>query len=46
MKDLKCSRHPKYKALRKPTADCAKCRAMYAAKQNKDFFVIPSKWKP
>lgn len=27
---MTCSKHPKYKAIRKPTADCAKCHSMYA----------------
>jgi hypothetical protein len=25
----KCKKHPTYKAIRKPTADCAKCREMW-----------------
>lgn len=27
---MTCKRHPKYKAIRKPTVDCAQCHAMYA----------------
>lgn len=34
----KCKKHPTYKAIRKPTADCEPCRRMFAeaeAKRNK-----------
>lgn len=27
---MKCNKHPKYKAIRKPTANCSKCYAMFA----------------
>ena len=27
---MKCNKHPKYKAIRKPTANCSKCHAMFA----------------
>lgn len=27
-----CKRHPRYKAIRKPTADCLQCWAEYACK--------------
>ena len=27
---LRCAKHPKYMALRKPTADCQPCRDMFA----------------
>lgn len=26
---MKCKTHPKYRALRRPTADCIKCRLMF-----------------
>lgn len=26
---MKCEKHPKYKAILKPTADCQECRNMY-----------------
>lgn len=26
---MKCKTHPKYRALRRPTADCGKCRSMF-----------------
>jgi len=29
----KCKKHPKYKVLRKPTADCEQCRTMWKEKQ-------------
>ena len=28
--NLRCKKHPKYMALRKPTADCQPCRDMFA----------------
>jgi hypothetical protein len=30
---MKCKKHPKYKAILRPRADCEDCRKMYAAKQ-------------
>jgi hypothetical protein len=27
-----CKKHPRYKAIRPPTADCEACRVMYARK--------------
>lgn len=30
---MKCSKHPTYKVMRKPTADCAECKMMWAIKQ-------------
>lgn len=32
---LRCKKHPKYMALRKPTADCQPCRDMFAAAEKK-----------
>ncbi len=29
----KCKKHPTYKVKRRPTADCAHCRALWAAKE-------------
>lgn len=29
----KCKKHPQYKVIRKPTADCEQCRKMWADKQ-------------
>ena len=29
-----CKKHPRYKALRKPTCDCIACRAFYEAKNS------------
>jgi hypothetical protein len=26
---MKCKRHPKYRAVRRPAADCFKCRLIY-----------------
>lgn len=42
MKDLKCKKHPTYKAIRKPTADCKACREMYGAKHTDR----ETKWQP
>ena len=28
-----CKTHPKYKAIRKPTADCEKCRTIWYSKE-------------
>lgn len=30
---LKCKKHPKYKAIRKPTCSCIDCRRMWRARQ-------------
>jgi hypothetical protein len=30
---MNCKKHPKYKAIRKPTADCEMCRKIYKEKQ-------------
>ncbi len=30
----KCKKHPKYKAIRKPKADCQACRDIYDNKQS------------
>ena len=30
---MKCSKHPKYKVMRKPTADCEVCRVMWELSQ-------------
>lgn len=30
---LQCRKHPKYKAMRKPTADCEACRRLFNLKQ-------------
>lgn len=30
---MKCKKHPKYKAVRKPTADCEACRKIYNEKK-------------
>lgn len=34
---LKCKKHPTYKALRKPTADCEVCRQMWQAKEEEEW---------
>ena len=31
---LKCKKHPKYQAIRKPTADCEPCRLMFRDAEN------------
>lgn len=31
--ETKCKKHPKYKAIRKPIADCQECREMWSKKQ-------------
>lgn len=31
---LRCKEHPKYQAKRKPTADCDKCRKMWAISEH------------
>jgi len=31
--ELKCRKHPKYKAVRKPTADCEDCLKLWNLKQ-------------
>jgi hypothetical protein len=28
-----CQKHPSYRAVRKPTADCEKCRELFTARQ-------------
>ena len=33
----KCKKHPRYKAIRKPTADCSQCRRIWGAKKYFDF---------
>ena len=35
---MKCRKHPAYKVLRKPTAECEQCRMMWEqkTKENKD----------
>lgn len=33
-KKTQCKQHRTYKAVRKPTADCAACRAMWKEKQS------------
>lgn len=30
---MKCKKHPQYKVIRKPTADCEQCRKMWEEKQ-------------
>lgn len=30
---MKCSKHPTYKVMRKPTADCEECRMLWEIKQ-------------
>jgi hypothetical protein len=30
---MKCKKHPTYKAVHKPTADCATCRQIYSEKE-------------
>ena len=35
MSEKKCKKHPKYKAIRKPTADCQECREMFKNKEKK-----------
>lgn len=32
---MKCKRHPTYKAIRKPTADCIGCERVWAQKQRR-----------
>ena len=34
--DKKCNKHPTYKAIRKPTADCQTCRDIYGEQQQED----------
>lgn len=29
---MKCKKHPQYKVIRKPTADCEQCRKMWEDK--------------
>lgn len=30
---MKCSKHPTYKVMRKPTADCNECKMLWEIKQ-------------
>lgn len=32
---MKCKKHPKYQAIRKPTADCQPCRDMWVEKNTR-----------
>lgn len=32
---MKCKKHPQYKVIRKPTADCDECMKMWEDKVNK-----------
>lgn len=32
--ELKCPKHPTYKAMRKPTAECSPCRRLFNLKQD------------
>ena len=33
----KCPKHPTYKVLRKPTANCDKCLSLWVNRKNKEF---------
>lgn len=47
---LKCPKHPRYKALRKPRADCFCCRHLWATVHTIDdytsFYNLREKGKP
>lgn len=35
VKSLRCPKHPKYKALRKPAVNCGACKHLWRIKQGK-----------
>lgn len=37
---MKCNKHPTYKALRKPTADCETCRKMWDDQGDRNIFYV------
>ena len=45
---MKCKKHPKYKAVRKPRVECERCWEMYEANHKRDKYCRHyfTKWLP
>jgi hypothetical protein len=44
---VKCPKHPKYKAIMKPRANCERCRAMYECRKRVEMFAAEgTSWIP